>query len=216
MYIVYETTCLINGKKYLGVHNREDDGYLGSGNLIKKAIKRYGKKSFVRKTLHKFATGEEAYAKERELITEAVVNSPDYYNLVVGGMGSSTTGLKNTKDYSNYSKASKKRWADADYKEAACESMRRNWKRTPERIHRLQTQNIGRKLSTKHKDALHQGRANTAQRYNIEGDKICYIGLTLSEFCATLKLNVSSCRQCVWKRGTYKGYKFISTQGWWV
>ena len=212
MYIVYETTCLINGKKYLGVHHREDDAYLGSGNLIKKAMKRYGKKSFVRKTLHKYATAEEAYAKEREIVTEEVVNSPLYYNLVVGGKGSSTTGLKNTKDYSKYSEASKKRWADTEYRERACESMRRNWNRSPERLHKVRTQNIGRKISNKHKDALHQGRANSAQRYNIEGNKICYIGLTLSEFCATLNLNILSCRQGVWKRGRYKGYLFISTQ----
>lgn len=210
MFIVYETTCLVNGIKYIGVHNRDDDGYLGSGNLIKKAIKKYGKKLFKREILFKFPTAEAAYEKENELITEDVVNSPNYYNLVVGGLGSSLTGIKNTKDFSKYSNASKERWKQPGYKEKACQSMRDNWNRTPERIHRLRTQNIGRTLSEAHKNKLHQAAIEkNSIVYDIHrGDE--YIGsFTLKEFCARINGNLLSCRQGVWNRGAYKGYTFI-------
>lgn len=40
-YIIYETTNIINGKKYIGKHvsNTLEDNYLGSGIAVKNAIK---------------------------------------------------------------------------------------------------------------------------------------------------------------------------------
>jgi group I intron endonuclease len=45
---VYITTNLINGKQYVGSHatNKLNDGYLGSGMLILKAVQKYGKSNF--------------------------------------------------------------------------------------------------------------------------------------------------------------------------
>lgn len=50
-HLVYMTTNLVNGKMYVGVHSTEnlEDGYLGSGNLIKKAVKKYGRENFDRR-----------------------------------------------------------------------------------------------------------------------------------------------------------------------
>lgn len=44
-FVIYETVNIINGKKYRGCHVTEDldDGYLGSGVLFKKALKKYAK-----------------------------------------------------------------------------------------------------------------------------------------------------------------------------
>ena len=42
MYYIYLTTNLINNKKYIGMHHGElNDDYLGSGNSITEAIKKY-------------------------------------------------------------------------------------------------------------------------------------------------------------------------------
>lgn len=43
-YLVYRMDNLVNGKRYIGQHITEDpfDDYTGSGNLIKRAISKYG------------------------------------------------------------------------------------------------------------------------------------------------------------------------------
>ena len=70
-YIVYLTTNLVNKKIYIGVHKTENpykfDGYLGCGACVNDkhswmfgkcplhaAIRKYGVKSFTRKTLKVF------------------------------------------------------------------------------------------------------------------------------------------------------------------
>jgi hypothetical protein len=51
-YFVYKTTNKINGKKYIGSHyGKTDDEYLGSGLLISRAIKKYGKENFKKEIL---------------------------------------------------------------------------------------------------------------------------------------------------------------------
>jgi len=44
--IIYKTTNTINGKIYVGKHNKDNDDYLGSGKLLKRAMKKYGKEYF--------------------------------------------------------------------------------------------------------------------------------------------------------------------------
>lgn len=87
---LYETTNMVNGKTYIGVRTyqfrTEDDHYLGSGKLILKAIEKYGKESFTRRTLV-ISTAEYCYNMERKLVTEEFVKSRDNYNIAVGGLG---------------------------------------------------------------------------------------------------------------------------------
>lgn len=40
---IYITTNLINGKKYIGQKKGYNDTYLGSGKILKLAIKKYGR-----------------------------------------------------------------------------------------------------------------------------------------------------------------------------
>ena len=44
----YITTNKVNGKQYVGAHTekKDNDRYLGTGQLIKKAIKKYGRDNF--------------------------------------------------------------------------------------------------------------------------------------------------------------------------
>ena len=54
-YIIYETKNLKNGKIYIGQHQTYDldDGYLGSGTRLKRAIRYYGSEFFKRKILYR-------------------------------------------------------------------------------------------------------------------------------------------------------------------
>lgn len=86
-YTVYKTTCLCNGKIYVGVHRTENpnDDYLGSGYLLNAAVKKYGRKAFVKEVLFDFGTSEEMSEKEAEIVDPDFVDRADTYNLVPGG-----------------------------------------------------------------------------------------------------------------------------------
>lgn len=84
-YLVYKITNVLNGKYYIGAHktSNKDDGYMGSGVVIKKAIEKYGVENFEKEILCECLSSSEMYAKEKELI----VLSEETYNLKEGGNG---------------------------------------------------------------------------------------------------------------------------------
>lgn len=85
LYTIYKITNKIDGKYYIGKHQTKDldDGYMGSGNLIQRAVKKHGKDNFTKEILFVFDNEADMNAKEREL----VVVSEETYNLCEGGQG---------------------------------------------------------------------------------------------------------------------------------
>ena len=63
--------------------NNLDDGYMGSGKLLKKAIEKYGIENFSKEILHIFDNEDDMKNKEKELV---VLNEMSY-NLCEGGKG---------------------------------------------------------------------------------------------------------------------------------
>jgi len=96
-YLIYETVNNVNGKIYRGAHStdRVDDGYLGSGDLLKKAIKKYGKDSFTRKVLKFCKDNDDMYMWEAYFVPKTFVGNDMSYNLKVGGEGGACEGEKN-------------------------------------------------------------------------------------------------------------------------
>lgn len=99
-WIVYCTTCLVNGKIYIGVHKTENpdifDGYYGNGlekgwgiknpeNAFQRAIKKYGYSNFRRSILYVFDNEDDAYNKEAEIVTLDFIKRRDNYNTALGG-----------------------------------------------------------------------------------------------------------------------------------
>lgn len=91
MGLIYLITNKINGKKYIGKQLHENKkNYLGSGTVMKKAIKKYGKENFMKEILCSGIDSEETLAKTEieYLIKYDAKNSEDFYNLIIGGQGS--------------------------------------------------------------------------------------------------------------------------------
>jgi hypothetical protein len=88
-YLIYKTTNLLNGMYYVGCHqtNNLNDGYLGSGKHLKRAIKKYNYTNFKFEILHSVLTKEEMFQLERSIVNEDLVNDPLTYNLKIGGSG---------------------------------------------------------------------------------------------------------------------------------
>lgn len=85
-YIIYKTTNLINGKFYIGKHqtNELNDGYIGSGKLLKRAINKYGLDNFKTEIIETCPTEDHMNLAEKiYVITDSEVS----YNLCSGGKG---------------------------------------------------------------------------------------------------------------------------------
>ena len=76
-WIIYKITNTVNGKIYIGQHKTKNinDGYMGSGKLIKRAIEKYGIDKFVREILETISSRSEAGIKEEFYVKE--FNSTD-------------------------------------------------------------------------------------------------------------------------------------------
>jgi len=86
--IIYKTTNLINGKIYVGQTKSENQRYLGSGKLLKRAIKKNGPKNFKREILCRCFDQESLNKMEQFWILELNSQDPKIgYNLDKGGTG---------------------------------------------------------------------------------------------------------------------------------
>ncbi len=64
-----------------------DDGYLGSGKYLGYSLRKYGPDQHVREVLEHLPDRSSLKARERELITEAVITDSSSMNLALGGDG---------------------------------------------------------------------------------------------------------------------------------
>lgn len=94
---IYKTTCLVNNKIYVGKHvsSSLDESYKGSGKILLRAFRKYGKENFDCVLLEAVDTEEELNAREKYWI--AKLSARDHsigYNINEGGEGN--PGYKHT------------------------------------------------------------------------------------------------------------------------
>lgn len=104
---IYLTTNLVNGKKYIGQHTAKDfsSDYYGSGILLKKAIKKYGKNNFKVELLIPI-NGVNTICESKEELNNAeiyyinlfnCISDDQYYNVASGGEGGNQGPLCNAR-----------------------------------------------------------------------------------------------------------------------
>ena len=86
-HYLYKIINKVNGKYYIGVHNTKNinDGYAGSGTILKKAFQKYGEISFDKIILMYYDSKELASQAEANFITAEMLASEDCYNIQPGG-----------------------------------------------------------------------------------------------------------------------------------
>lgn len=110
-YIVYLTTNIINNKIYIGVHkvaNKKFDYYIGCGvysniastynhpkTKFQYAVKKYGPKNFIRKTIAEFDNEDDAYYLEELIVNTEFLSRSDVYNMIPGGKTTEKTTYLN-------------------------------------------------------------------------------------------------------------------------
>ena len=96
-HYIYLTTNLINQKVYLGRHstNNLDDGYMGSGTLLKRSLKKYGIQNFKIEILSYHQSFEEVVLQEELLVTKEWCDNPYTYNISTGGPNPRLYGKNN-------------------------------------------------------------------------------------------------------------------------
>lgn len=92
---IYITTNNINGKKYIGQKKYDKAkkwiNYLGSGIVLNKSIKKYGRNNFTREIIEECETRELLNQKEKYWIEYYnATTSNDFYNIALGGDGGYT------------------------------------------------------------------------------------------------------------------------------
>lgn len=83
----YKIVNLINGKFYYGIHSTNNlfDNYLGSGEVLKKAHKKYGKENFLKIIIMNFSSRASANNYERLIVNKDLIDNQMCYNMKTGG-----------------------------------------------------------------------------------------------------------------------------------
>jgi hypothetical protein len=88
-HFIYRTENIKTGRYYIGMHSTSDinDGYLGSGSLLKKSVQYHGREYHERTILEYCSSREELMIREGEIINDDVLNDPKCMNISPGGGG---------------------------------------------------------------------------------------------------------------------------------
>lgn len=87
-HYIYKITRF-DGRYYIGMHSTDnlDDGYFGSGKLITRSIKKYGREKHTKEILEFLDSRISLKEREKELVNEEIINDSKCMNLMLGGHG---------------------------------------------------------------------------------------------------------------------------------
>jgi hypothetical protein len=128
---IYKTTNIKNNKFYIGVYetNNLNDGYLGSGRVLRNSVYYYGKENFKREILEYCNNRIDLYQRESELVTEDLIRDPKCMNLVIGGKSFEDAKMNGKKGNQRFIKLMK----DDKWREIQCKKQSIGIKKEMER-----------------------------------------------------------------------------------
>ena len=167
-YIIYKTINSIDGKYYIGCHQTDNlnDGYLGSGKYLKKAIKKYGAENFRFEILHSVSSKEKMFELERSIVNEDFVKDPLTYNLKIGGSGGNP-GIVGAFKGKKHSEETKEKQRQASLKQVVSNetrkklSMNNAMKNNPEIRKKVSETMTGRTHSEEHRKKVAEANIGT-------------------------------------------------------
>lgn len=172
---LYKTTCVTNGKYYIGMHSTDklNDRYIGSGKHLQNSIRKYGKHNFRIEILEHFPDRESLRLREIEVVDESVVNDPLSMNLQKGGGGFN----EHTEDAKiRIGNAAREKWKDLEFRESVISKIKKHHavpenkekfrkfkgkKHTPEALAAIRESKIGKPLSDEHRESIRQTLTGT-------------------------------------------------------
>lgn len=88
-HYLYKITNKINGKFYIGMHSTDnlDDGYFGSGKLVKRSVQKHGKDAHQFEILEFAETRNDLRMLEYSVVNSELLTNPLCLNLKSGGEG---------------------------------------------------------------------------------------------------------------------------------
>tara|TARA_Y100000034_G_scaffold135973_1_gene210069 strand:- start:6186 stop:6764 length:579 start_codon:yes stop_codon:yes gene_type:complete len=94
LHYIYKITNTFNEKEYVGRRStskyflpEEDYKYMGSGIVIKQAMKKYGKENFKKEIISVHKNKETLIKEEEKIVNRKYVDNKNTYNLRLGGPG---------------------------------------------------------------------------------------------------------------------------------
>ncbi len=170
---VYKITNLLNGKIYIGKDEGDRIDYMGSGKLIRLAIKKYGLENFRKEIVE--SVNDRELLKERERFWINHFNATDKsigYNIAVGGDGGDT--MTYHPDLPEIRKKVSKAMKGRIITEAHKESLRKNHasKKDPFYREKISARLKGRPKSEEHKRKLSEANKKIAHELSERAKRV--------------------------------------------
>ena len=126
---IYKITNLVDGKMYIGQHTTTDidDGYMGSGKRIIRAVNKYGVQNFRKEWIMFCEDQEELNYMERVFVDQTWVDRADTYNIALGGITA-----KFSEQYRQHLSESCKRCQNRESVRMAKSKFQKEYKNRPE------------------------------------------------------------------------------------
>jgi hypothetical protein len=106
-HYIYRTTCKVTGEYYIGIHSTDNlnDGYMGSGVLLKHSIKKHGVENHKHEILEFVSNRKMLSEVEKGVLTKEILEDIRCLNLKEGGDG----GYMSSEERRKIAKAKKRK-----------------------------------------------------------------------------------------------------------